>query len=70
MTQFVKLATCTLNQWAMDFEGNKGRIMKSIDWARRAGAKFRLGPELEVSGYGCEDHFLEVSSYSVAALFG
>lgn len=22
-------------------------------------ATYRLGPELELSGYGCEDHFLE-----------
>lgn len=22
-------------------------------------ARYRLGPELEVCGYGCEDHFLE-----------
>ena len=65
MSQFVKLATCTLNQWAMDFEGNKGRIMESIEKAKREGAKFRLGPELEVSGYGCEDHFLEVTFYLV-----
>ena len=27
--------------------------------AKGAGARYRLGPELEVTGYGCEDHFLE-----------
>lgn len=26
------------------------------------GAKYRLGPELEVSGYSCEDHFLELDT--------
>ena len=25
-----KVASCTLNQWAMDFEHNKSNIMKSI----------------------------------------
>ena len=26
------------------------------------GATYRLGPELEVSGYGCEDHFFELDT--------
>ncbi|MCI0396675.1 MAG: NAD(+) synthase [Chloroflexi bacterium] len=53
------LATCNLNQWALDFEGNLQRITQSIQIAKAAGAKYRLGPELEISGYGCEDAFLE-----------
>lgn len=62
-SQYVKIATCTLNQWAMDFEGNKQRIIESIQKAKDSGAKYRLGPELEIPGYTCEDHFLEVSHY-------
>ena len=27
--------------------------------AKAQGACYRLGPELEISGYGCNDHFLE-----------
>ena len=27
-----------------------------------SGAKYRLGPELELTGYGCEDHFLEADT--------
>lgn len=53
------LATCNLNQWALDFEGNRQRIAQSIQLAKEAGAKYRLGPELEITGYGCEDAFLE-----------
>ena len=53
------LATCNLNQWAMDFEGNLSRVMRSIIEAKARGASYRLGPELELPGYGCEDHFLE-----------
>ncbi len=53
------LATCNLNQWALDFEGNLSRIKESIRQAKAAGAKYRLGPELEISGYGCQDAFLE-----------
>ena len=55
----VTLATCSLNQWALDFTGNLERVMESIRRAKKAGCVFRLGPELELSGYGCEDHFLE-----------
>ncbi|GFR45624.1 hypothetical protein Agub_g7031, partial [Astrephomene gubernaculifera] len=58
------LATCNLNQWAMDFEGNLGRIKESIRKAKEAGATYRVGPELEVPGYGCEDHFLELDTVS------
>eukprot|EP00887_Chlorella_sp_A99_P004869 scaffold4.g4869.t1 len=53
------LATCNLNQWAMDFEGNLRRIVESIAQAKSRGARYRVGPELEVPGYGCEDHFSE-----------
>ncbi|KAF7856329.1 hypothetical protein EAF04_009857 [Stromatinia cepivora] len=53
------LATCNLNQWALDFDGNQKRIIESIRRAKKAGASLRVGPELEVTGYGCQDHFLE-----------
>lgn len=55
----VTVATCSLNQWSLDFEGNHGRILKSILIAKERGATLRVGPELEISGYGCLDHFLE-----------
>jgi NAD+ synthase (glutamine-hydrolysing) len=28
------------------------------------GASLRMGPELEISGYGCNDHFYEVDTYT------
>lgn len=59
MGRKVTLAVCTLNQWAMDFEGNLARILKSIEIAKEKGASYRLGPELEICGYGCSDHFYE-----------
>lgn len=58
-TRIARLATCNLCQWAMDFHGNLERIKRSIEEARAKGARYRLGPELEVPGYGCEDHFNE-----------
>lgn len=46
----ITLAVCSLNQWALDFEGNLKRILQSISEAKTKGACYRLGPELEVSG--------------------
>uniref|UniRef100_A0A8C9VDG2 Glutamine-dependent NAD(+) synthetase n=1 Tax=Scleropages formosus TaxID=113540 RepID=A0A8C9VDG2_SCLFO len=59
MGRKVILATCALNQWALDFDGNLRRILKSVEVARSRGARYRLGPELDVCGYGCADHFYE-----------
>ncbi|RKO92712.1 hypothetical protein BDK51DRAFT_22557 [Blyttiomyces helicus] len=59
----VILATCALNQWALDFQGNLERILESVRLAKKAGARFRLGPELEICGYGCNDHFYEGDTY-------
>lgn len=56
------LATCNLNQWSLDFEGNTARIIASIEIAKARGARYRLGPELEITGYSCEDHFLELDT--------
>ncbi|KAF5016639.1 hypothetical protein F66182_11620 [Fusarium sp. NRRL 66182] len=60
MGHFVTVATCNLNQWALDFDGNTQRIIESIQQAKAAGAKLRVGPELEICGYGCLDHLLYV----------
>jgi NAD+ synthase (glutamine-hydrolysing) len=60
--RYAILSTCTLNQWAMDFQGNKNRIIKSIHQAKLNNAAIRVGPELEITGYGCEDHFLELDT--------
>ena len=39
----VKVAVCTLNQWALDFTGNLERILASIQLAKEAGARYRTG---------------------------
>ena len=72
-TKLYTVATCNLNQWALDFPGNLARIEASIREARRLGATYRCGPELEVCGYGCEDHYFESDTMlhcwqSIAAL--
>eukprot|EP00039_Didymoeca_costata_P032980 m.40185 g.40185 ORF g.40185 m.40185 type:complete len:696 (-) comp9635_c0_seq2:197-2284(-) len=61
--RLVTVATCQLNQWALDFDGNKQRIEKSIQQAKKLNCKFRTGPELEICGYGCNDHFLEPDTF-------
>ncbi|KAF2465588.1 glutamine-dependent NAD(+) synthetase with GAT domain-containing protein [Lindgomyces ingoldianus] len=63
MGRLMTVATCSLNQWALDWEGNLARIKESIHEAKARGATLRVGPELEVCGYGCLDHFLEGDLY-------
>lgn len=63
MGRYVTLATCNLNQWALDFDGNCSRILESIRVAKQRGARLRVGPELEICGYGCLDHFAEQDLY-------
>lgn len=59
MPNLVTLASCNLNQWALDWENNIERIILSIQIAKSKGATLRVGPELEVTAYGLYDHFLE-----------
>ncbi|XP_035208826.1 glutamine-dependent NAD(+) synthetase-like isoform X1 [Stegodyphus dumicola] len=63
MERSVILAACTLNQWAMDFKGNYERISESIRVSKEKGARYRGGPELEVTGYSCGDHFYESDTF-------
>ena len=63
MSLLARVATCNLNQWAMDFPGNLARIEASIREAKATGCTFRTGPELEITGYGCEDYFLENDTF-------
>ncbi|XP_059639764.1 glutamine-dependent NAD(+) synthetase [Cornus florida] len=64
--RLLKVATCNLNQWALDFDCNMKNIKESISRAKDAGAVIRLGPELEITGYSCEDHFLELDTVNHA----
>lgn len=63
MPNYMTLATCNLNQWALDWEGNVERIISSIQEAKVRQATLRVGPELEITGYGCYDHFLESDTF-------
>ena len=61
----VNVSTCSLNQLGMDFKNNYERIKKSILIAKELGATLRVGPELEVCGYDCQDHFLELDTITM-----
>ena len=37
------LATCNLNQWSLDFEGNTERIIESIEIAKERGGSVSIG---------------------------
>lgn len=64
MTRKCVLATSQLNQWVLDYDGNKDRIVEAIQTAKAAGASIILTPELCIPGYGLLDHWLENDVYS------
>jgi NAD+ synthase (glutamine-hydrolysing) len=59
MGHLATVASCALNQHALDWDGNVARIIESVRVAKAKGARLRTGPELEITGYGCYDHFHE-----------
>jgi len=63
MTRKCVLATCQLNQWVLDYDGNRDRIIGAIKAAKAAQATLILTPELCITGYGLLDHFLENDVY-------
>jgi NAD+ synthase (glutamine-hydrolysing) len=54
----LKVGAATLNQTPLDWERNKHNIIDALGEARRAGVKVLCLPEMAITGYGCEDHFL------------
>jgi len=58
----VNIAAVATNQHALDFEGNKKRIFRSIEMCKSMGCTYRAGGECEVTGYSCEDHFKELDT--------
>ena len=43
----------------MDFEGNTERIIESIKVAKSKGARFRTGPELEITYFHGFNQFMD-----------
>ena len=55
----ITLSTCNLNQWSLDFTGNKERVISAVTKAKQDGSKLVITPELSLCGYDCLDAFLE-----------
>ena len=64
MTRKCILATCQLNQWVLDYDGNRDRIIEAIKTAKAADATLLLTPELCIPAYGLLDHWLENDVYA------
>jgi len=64
MGRLATIATCQLNQWVLDFDGNRDRIIQAVIEAKKGGARLVLTPELCIPGYGLLDHFLELDVYT------
>lgn len=52
------IATASLNQTPLDWEGNFRRCSEVIQQAEASGVDLLCLPELCISGYGCEDMFM------------
>lgn len=55
----ITVSTCSLNQWALYFHGNKERILEAVRRARKNGFALLVTPELSICGYSCLDALLE-----------
>jgi len=62
-SKLITVSSCNLNQWSLDFSGNLERIFESCKIAKERRSNYRLGPELEICGYGCEDHYFEMDTF-------
>ena len=49
-TTVLTVSTCSLNQFALDFDGNRQRIMEAVEGARAAGSCYLITPELSITG--------------------
>ena len=58
MTDTIRVGAGCLNQIPLDWSGNRRRILEAISQARSADLSLLCLPELAITGYGCEDHFL------------
>uniref|UniRef100_A0A8C0GLE0 Glutamine-dependent NAD(+) synthetase n=1 Tax=Chelonoidis abingdonii TaxID=106734 RepID=A0A8C0GLE0_CHEAB len=61
MGRTATVATCALNQWALDFDGNLARILKSNGFLCLIliSSEFFAWYLFVCSGYGCSDHYYE-----------
>ncbi|KAL8963703.1 MAG: hypothetical protein Q9193_000071 [Seirophora villosa] len=58
----ITVSSCNLNQWSLDFVGNRDRIIAAVKKAKQDGARLIITPELSICGYDCLDAFLELDT--------
>jgi NAD+ synthase (glutamine-hydrolysing) len=58
MTANIKVGAASLNQTPLDWDNNKQNIIDALNQAKKEGVQVLCLPELAITGYGCEDHFL------------
>lgn len=58
----IRVAAANLNQNALDWAGNTERIIRAIKIAKETKVGILGLPELCISGYGCDDAFLNLST--------
>ena len=58
----ITVSSCNLNQHCLDFKNNLKNIIESVNIAKSHNSQIRVGPELEICGYSCEDHYLEIDT--------
>lgn len=58
MEKKLHIASASLNQTPLDWEGNLSRAKFAVDIAKDKGVELLCLPELCISGYGCEDMFM------------
>ena len=58
--KLIKLAAASLNQTALDWDNNQNHILSAIKIAQQKNVDILCLPELCITGYGCEDHFLSI----------
>ena len=54
----LKVGAASLNQTPLDWERNKNNIIDALRQAKKEGVIVLCLPEMAITGYGCEDHFL------------
>ena len=64
--KLVKLGAGVLNQTPLDWDGNRDRIVRTIESAREREISVLCLPELCISGYGCEDAFYSPGVHEMA----
>lgn len=62
----LRVSGATLNQTALDFNGNAERIRQLLVQARSEGVEVVCLPELCLTGYGCEDAFFSLHTAKMA----